>query len=472
MKSSQPVLFSLLIWFSLYVVPCRAFDLQLTGLVNYHPYIEAPSSTFLTIEGINLNIGDVNGYICHYSDGQNTYSDTVLTKILSPPNNNWFTHTLNTPIPLAKSEIKVITIWIESTIDPNPANDTIRTTIHGLTMVPKKVVVLEDGESTTCEWCPRGYVILDSLMGLYQDSLAAVAIHTSWRSPKDPMEIKWYGDWMWSNVPGIPGGVVDRKFTNLNTNQYQQMIADQLVQAPPAAVYVSGTINNQSNYIDIDIEVEMAIDLTGDYRVNVILIENSVTGTSSDYDQWNNYANNQNGPMGIYSSLPHPVPASQMVYDYVARALGGGIQGDSGSLPNQLVHNQTYPYQYTISLDSVDNPNNIELVAIMTDGITGEILNAGKGSVPTGTMNAKSPTFSLYPNPTSDIAYLNFYLDDFSEVNLTVFDLSGRTVVTKGYGPLNGYQLIPIPVVSFKPGFYLISLKVDEFDFTTTLIVH
>ena len=76
----------------------------------------------------------------------------------------------------------------------------------------------------------------------------------------------------------------------------------------------------------------------------MILTEDGVTGTSSDYAQANAYANNANGPMGGYENLPNPVPASQMVYDHVGRAIPTGYDGVAGSIPANVVSNEVNVY--------------------------------------------------------------------------------------------------------------------------------
>lgn len=445
-----------------------AIDIALAKVLN-HPFVLTPASVQLTVSGGNASPGTISEFILNYSDGQNTFTDTITYNL---PEGATFTVSHSTPINLAPGDVRQLTIWVEASGDPNQSNDTLSFTLYGLLFRPDKVVVLEEGQGTWCEWCPRGYVSLDSMMAKYGDTLAVVGVHTS-VSPKDPMAIQAYSNWIWSGrVSGIPGATIDRTVDRVNTSNYDTTIAMQKELHPPASVDVSSTINHATTEIIMEVEVQMAATLVGDYRVNVIVIENQVTGTTPDYDQENIYSGGAHGPMGNYSSLPNPVPASQMVYQYVARALGGGIEGDSGSLPFNLPASSTHNYQYIVSLDSVDNPNNVEVIAIFLDGSTGRILNAGKGSLSTGVTKSLHSTSRLFPNPTTDISYLDLVLDGGGEVSVSIFDITGKLVDRRAYGRLYGQQLLPVLTQHWDSGLYFVKVDLDGSVETFPLMVN
>ena len=67
-----------------------------------------------------------------------------------------------------------------------------------------------------------------------------------------------------------------------------------------------------------------------------VVVEDGVRGTGSGYNQVNAYSGGANGPMGNYHNLPNPVPAAQMVYDHVARAILGNWVGTEASLPTSV----------------------------------------------------------------------------------------------------------------------------------------
>lgn len=466
MKRPNPSLIALAICVAFIFPHALANDLRL-DFVDNHPYIPAPGSVNLVISGANITPGTVTEYICFYSDGITTYSDTVTASIpYNPPFGSPFGHQLSKPINLLPGDVKEVIIWVKTPVDSNATNDTMRFTLYGLSFVPKRMVLVEDGEGTWCEWCPRGYVIMDSLSELFGDSVAMVSIHTG-----DPMEFEPYGPWLWSKISGIPGATIDRIIDEVQTTQYKDRIDERLALAPPAAVGVTSNVDWVAGEIVIDIEVQMAAELTGDYRLNAIVVEDHVTGTGAGYDQRNIYTNGNYGPMGIYSSLPDPVPASQMVYDHVARALGGGIDGDAGSLPNHLPINSNHTYQYRVSLDSVDDPNNIEVFALFLDHTTGEVVNASKQNLITGINPIARPSFTLFPNPTSDVTYLSLPLGHLSEVTIRIFDLSGRFIDQRSYGKLDGQQFLPIKTNDYECGIYLVSVEVDRRVQTSTLAV-
>lgn len=423
--------------------------------VTTHPYVPAPGSVNLTVTGYNYSPGSASGFICYTFDGQNTFSDTFATTIgTGMP----FTATLSTFHSLTSGEVKPLTIWVKTVGDNNPLNDTIRYTLYGLHFIPVKTVVLEEGQGTLCMFCPRGYIMLDSMHEKYGSHLATVGIHTY---GPDPMAFEPYDSWIWTRVSGIPGATVDRTVDDLQTFGYDSVIAQRKDLPPPAAIQSTCSINSSTSEITIDIEVEMAAEFNGDYRVNAILIENHVTGTTSDYDQANIYANGAQGPMGIYSSLPDPVPANQMVYERVARALGGGIEGDSGSLPTSLPVNSTHTYQYIVPLSSVNNTGNIEVISLFLDDATGQILNAATWRSTTGIEETPIVSTRIFPNPASDIAYLDLNLRQDADVVVTLFDITGRVITQRNYGSLGGQQLLPLITNALEAAPYLVELQVD-----------
>src|SRR6185312_10457221 len=78
--------------------------------------------------------------------------------------------------------------------------------------------------------------------------------------------------------------------------------------------YADINLSNQKmlpgNVFTIDATVVPGIDLIGDYRLALVLTEDSVHNTDPSYDQGNAYSGGSYGPMGGYELLANPVPAS------------------------------------------------------------------------------------------------------------------------------------------------------------------
>jgi hypothetical protein len=69
------------------------------------------------------------------------------------------------------------------------------------------------------------------------------------------------------------------------------------------------------------------------------------------WSQSNAYAGGGSGEMGGFEILPNPVPASQMVYDHVARTILPSFTGQSGSIPSSVSMGEVHSYTFSVTVD-------------------------------------------------------------------------------------------------------------------------
>jgi len=212
---------------------------------------------------------------------------------------------------------------------------------------PQKVVLVEEGTGTWCQWCPRGDMYAKELQANYPGQFVFVAVHIN-----DIMQDDAYAEAM--PFEGIPNGWMDRTFISpLNPfTELDQDMAQQLALVPPAGISVSTTWEPATRLLTMTVSADFEEDLNGDYRLAAIVIEDGVTGPAPAYSQVNSYSGGGSGAMGGYEDLPNPVPASIMVYNHVGRHLPGGILGDPNSLPATISSGETHNYSYTYTLPS------------------------------------------------------------------------------------------------------------------------
>lgn len=269
---------------------------------------------------------------------------------------------------------------------------------------PKKVVLVEEGTGTWCQWCPRGDIYGRTLAKDYPGDALFIAIHEG-----DPMENQEY--FQASGLTGLPNGNIDRTFVSgLDPfNELPSDMAQQLALIPPAAISVSTTWNDATREMTMTVTAEFAEDLDGDYRLAAIVVEDGVTGPSPSYDQSNSYSGGGNGPMGGYEDLPSPVSASQMVYNHVGRYLAGGYMGDSGSLPPAIMDGETKEYTYNYTLPNNYNEEYVYVVGVLINASNGRVLNAGRSNYLPGHANGK-PFFHSSPQ-TDGFVGLDYQYD-------------------------------------------------------------
>ncbi|MGB1311865.1 MAG: GmrSD restriction endonuclease domain-containing protein, partial [Leucothrix sp.] len=130
-----------------------------------------------------------------------------------------------------------------------------------------------------------------------------------------------------------------------------------------------------TNILEVSVTADFVEAVSGDWRLACVITEDSVHGTDAQYGQVNYYSGSQSliGLDGIdWMNLPSTVPASQMVYDHVARAIAPGFDGYKnkqknflrGSLGNLLplsssinssLQNDSFPSKKDLKTDSDGN---------------------------------------------------------------------------------------------------------------------
>ncbi|MDH6303391.1 thiol-disulfide isomerase/thioredoxin [Parabacteroides sp. PF5-5] len=295
-----------------------------------------------------------------------------------------------------------------------------------------RLLVLEEMTGTWCGYCPREIVALDRFEKAYPNKAAIIAVHGI-----DVMAIQAYIDRLQTDFPvGYPNTVINRKQA-VNFYLYSATPIPEIAEEPaPAAVslfaqYVSG--DDQKLAVKIRSRFSSAVE-GADYRFALVLTEDKVQGVSSDYNQYNYYSGSPEA-MGGYESLPAVIPASQMVYRHVARAIYGGVDGFGSSLPASFPANEEQVFTYTVDLPgNIMNKENLELVALLIDAATGEVINAAKTSLgdgsPVGVGEVKTAAFDAKVYSLS--SSLNVELSGIRQATkIAVFNVLGQQVASQ-----------------------------------------
>ncbi len=348
--------------------------------------------------------------------------------------------------------------------DFDPSNDTLSTVFTGYTLNTKKGVLAEEATGTWCQWCPRGAVFMNLMKEEYGDQFAGVAVHNN-----DPMVVTAY-DQGYAAFPGFGGypTIIMNKKDILNSDAYtfdiELPFLKSASQAPDVEITATATYKKDTKELTISATATANSALTG-ANFFMALIENEVTGETSSYDQVNVYAGGAFGLMGGFGTLPNPVPAAQMVYNHVARALFGTFNGIEGSIVSPLPAGTPYAYDntgYTIP-DGYVISNMRAIIAVL--GSNNQVINVIE--IPLEEATSTHDIFnnklaSVSPNPFSEITYVNLDMNDEKEVSMQVFNSLGQIVAAKDYGKLSGKQSLPFHANSLSNGMYFIHLQVGD----------
>ena len=254
--------------------------------------------------------------------------------------------------------------WADGQPDQAPADNVASLQVEMTRLSFTRRMVVEEHTGSWCGWCVRGIVGLKEMKEKYGDDFIGIGIHN-----QDMYAVQAYDDFIAGYMNGYPNSIINRSgsqvdpsFTNL-ASRWTKMDHTADADITLDASYADGkiTFNSHSQFV---------FNATNaDYRVAFVLLENQLP-----IRQTNNY-NGGSTVMGGFESMGSP---ANINIDDVARGIYPSPAGEKGALPATIKASTIYDYSYTTTLPKISNPVNVEAVALLLNGTTGEILNAVK----------------------------------------------------------------------------------------------
>jgi hypothetical protein len=349
--------------------------------------------------------------------------------------------------------------------DDNDCNNQGAVIVDALKPALYKGVIVEEGTGTWCPWCVRGTVFMDRLSHAYKGFFIPIAVHNG-----DPMVVTEYDTFIgnWPNFTGYPNVVIARR--DANGFGVLADIEDPFLEEvqTPAPLFLSAGLEYDpvTRVMNINAYVTFLWDVEGEYHLNLVLTEDGVTGTGSGYAQANAYAGGAQGPMGGYEFLPSPVPAEQMVYDHVARAVYGLTPSASNTISGSFEQGQIVAVSFQHTLDANQNFDNMHIIPIVNKG--NKFVNArtvttqdalARGLTGIKPINQTVNVLQAFPNPVSDRSTIAFELPQSSPVDLEVVDINGRIVSKVSFEGKEGLQQYTITTGDFEDGIYIVRVR-------------
>ena len=428
------------------VVELSDNNAELSSL-NFPQYTTIPA--LFDIEGTITNVGGntINSMDITWTDGTNSYTDNLTGLNISFNDSYNFTH--NTQLNLVNSGSQNITVTIDNinaNIDPDTSNNSLTTIINTVPFVPTKRIVFEESGGTWCPFCPQGIVAMESIEQQFPLTAIPIAVHNA-----DMMTNNLYDQSI--NVTNWPSVRIDRAILGNGTasttaESFLQYYSDRINLFSPVDINANAVFDEGTRNISIDLSGQFALNLTGDYRFNAVILENKV----GPYNQQNNYVGIQPqliAPMSDinFSTGGNPI---NIKFDNVAREILGGYDGIAGSLPNTITEGATYTYQYTHTLPSNHNENNIKVVGMIIDHNTGEIVNAIKVdlNISTNLIDlTEDQNLIIYPSPTKNEILIKGEFE-----TLKIYNILGKMV-------LKSNKKRSIDVSQLNNGIYTVKIK-------------
>lgn len=421
-----------------------------TGYAKYLTGLPLTVKTTLTNNGTTT----ITSFDYSWTDGVNTNNQSITGVSIAPLDNYEVIATVPyTTLAGGNNISATISNVNNGTVELSTANNSSSFDVEGVTPAPGKVYFAEEATGTWCQWCPRGAVFMDYMEATYPSQFVGVAVHNS---TSDPMRIAAYDAGVSALVGGYPS-LLPNRMTEIDPSQLEESFLDYIAIAPDVLVSGTATCNTTTNAINVELSANFNISGSGDYRFMAVVAENDVTGTASGYNQSNAYGNNANGPMGGFELLGTTVPASQMHYNFVNRALLGTFAGQTGSIPATVVSGTPYTYSFTATATATWDKSQLYVAGVVIDASTGLVMNAVKIPVTLTTgindvNNALAGSY-VFMNGNFDLN-LALQVTKQTDVTINITDVTGKVVLTQQLNNVNKGDKFAWNVASLAEGMY------------------
>ncbi|SRR5258706_156999 len=297
-----------------------------------------------------------------------------------------------------------------------------------------KKVLLEEFTGANCGNCPLGAYYVDSMLALYPN-LVSVALHAY--SVTDAMDFAEIDTLNNVYSQGAPLAAIDRvcggsssSQTAVFVNTWNANIQQRL--SVPAALTISivPSWNSSTRNITAQVDVNILSNIpSGDYRLGLYVVEDSVTGAGAGYDQENFYDTDPNSP---FFGMGNPIVG--FVHKHVARALLPSSWGLQGLIPSTPLTGQNFNHTFNYTLPALYNENRIHLVAFVyrftSNHISDEVLNVSEEKLlqsPAAVLDEVSAVneIEVYPNPFSQYVVLKF-AHPIGDAAFILYDVHGK----------------------------------------------
>ncbi|MCH2231424.1 MAG: Omp28-related outer membrane protein [Crocinitomicaceae bacterium] len=431
---------------------------NLAGL-NVYPTVKIANAGSTEINSFDVSI-DYNG---------NTYTENITGQTLASLSTMDVVFTTAVPLVSGQMAATPTVSNVNGTTDDDATDDSACGEINPIVPAAGKVVVGEEATGTWCGWCPRGTVAMDNFAAEYGPYWAGIAVHNG-----DPMADAVYDAGIGTYISGYPSSIVDRG-GDIDPGSMTNDFLARLQVAPTAIITNASNWDPVTRVLEVTVTADFQSAADNSYKLACAITEDGVTGTDAGYAQTNYYAGGSNGVMGGFEILASPVPAADMVYDHVARGIQPSFEGDANSFPTTVNAGEQHSRTFTFTLPADWNEDNIHVIGMIIDG-TGRIDNAGKSTISSDSgindLNANpTQSFNIFPNPASTSATVEIIVENEAEVQLSIFDMSGKEVASRNYGTLNTTSTVNINTSSFEAGVYMVELTVNNVKMTKRLAI-
>lgn len=340
----------------------------------------------------NKTTTEVNSYEISYSFNNGEMKTQTIETSLQGMEYETFEIEVDEPLTKTGNNTAVVSITsVNGEEDSDTQNNTILQAINCIEegCYFKRVMVLEESTSVNCGYCPKGVVVMKTLKEMYPEQFIGIAIHSP-AMGNDPMAVYDYDEsinYLYQE-DGLPNSILNRMSEYSGDPILMTKYFDDVLKYNELSEGLVKITETDGISEDNTIKVKAITKFTRNnsnayYKIAFIVVENNV---ESDTGQLNYFSGG--AQMGGWENLPEMV---FQPFEDVARGIWD-FEGIEGSVPSEVIKKQEYEFEYELSLDEkkaiIQKAENAEIVALLLNGYTGEIINADKVSLK-GTSNIK-----------------------------------------------------------------------------------
>jgi hypothetical protein len=446
-----------------------AVDVELAG-ITLPALVANGSNTVLSGSIVNSGSAALTAYDIKYSvNGGTAVSQSFTAQNI--PSGTVGSFTLSPAYNAASPGNKDFVFWVEAATDARKYNDTINTT----TAVSSggsgtKRVLLEEFTTAPCQFCPDGEVVVGQILASTPEAIA-VGIHAGFGT--DAMTIPAHSAYAAAFTTGAPTAAIDRKIfpgeTRVGHSRavWAANVNSQKTNLTPIDINLGGNVTG-TNTIDIhvDVQVKDAISNWQDANLTIFVVEDSVIGAGSGYNQVNYYNTQAGHP---YTGAGNPIVG--YAHRHVVRDVPTGTWGDATFLSSAPVVNTNIARTYSLSLNPAWDKTKMEFVVFMNyyNASTGEnareVINVSHIKYDQLVVGVEENDLAIsklgiHPNPTSGNLNVNFELEQSENVTIEVLDLLGKSVSVQNFGTLvSGAQKLNMDLSDLNSGIYFVKIN-------------
>ncbi len=315
-------------------------------------------------------------------------------------------------------------------IDNDTSDNTKSVLLNPVVPAVGKFVIGEEATGTWCGWCVRGIVFLKQFEEKYKGLFQGIAVHNA-----DPMV---YGNYdRGVAASSFPNAIVDRG-AFFDPSAMETDILARLKDPPVTMIKGGAKYNSQTGVLNVSLTTTFNTAATGNYKIACVLVEDSVSGIGTGWDQHNYYSGGASGVMGGFEKLPSDIAADQIVYDHVGRIIVPNYGGLPNAFKASVNSGEIFVHNFAITMDPTWRQNKMKIVGFvinptgridngMAIGVSSAIANGWvAGTAVTGVqrLDIQTANMNVYPNPVKNDLHISLPANSNTEIQ--IYSISGE----------------------------------------------